>query len=127
VVSFSLMLRTLLLTSYCVGSFQRPVVPRAEWLLDARRGEDVLQTINIRLFYMLSAHVYFVFCETTYLSEHKPSPECHIIHIFVPEELYFSVSSTIPYIGMQQATDQNIHNVHSRILRRIPRCDPLSP
>jgi hypothetical protein len=97
VVSFFLMLRTLLLTSHRVGSFQRPVVPCAEWLLDARRGDDLFQTINIRHFYMLSAHVYLVFGETTYLWEHKPSPECHIMHTFVPKELFFRLLNNSLY------------------------------
>ena len=90
-VSLFLMLRTLLLTSHCIGSFQWPTVPRhgAGWLLDARRGEDLRLRTNIRLFYILSARVYLLFCETTYLSEHRSSPECHIMHTFVPKELFF--------------------------------------
>jgi hypothetical protein len=81
---FFLMLRTVLLTSHCISSFQRPTVPHAGCLLDARCGEDLLRTNNICLFYMLSAHVYLLFCETTYLS-----PECHTMHAFVPKELFF--------------------------------------
>ena len=80
------MFKTLLLTSYCVGSFQRPFVPRAGWLL--MRGEDLLRTNNICLFYMLSAHVHLLFFETTYLLGHKSSPECHTVYTFVLRELF---------------------------------------
>jgi hypothetical protein len=59
-VSPSLMLRTLLLTSYCIGSFQRPTVPRrgAGWLLDVRQ-DDLLRTNN-HLFYILSLLLAFL-------------------------------------------------------------------
>jgi hypothetical protein len=127
VVSLFLMLRTVLLTSNCVGSFQRSTIPRAGWLLDARQDEDLLWTKDIRLFfYILSVDVYLLFCETTYLSEHTSSPEYHTVHTFFPKEL-FLVWLMIPYLGMEQATDQNIHNVHSGILLHTPLCDPLSP
>ena len=44
--------------------------------------------------------------------------------------VFFNISLTIIYLGTQhtqQATDQNIRNDHSGILRYIPRCDPLTP
>jgi hypothetical protein len=66
-------------------------------------------------------------CETTYLSEHEFSPECHIMRTFVPEKLIFFASLTIPYLGTQQDTDQDIRIFHSGILRHIPRYDLLSP
>jgi hypothetical protein len=105
VVSFLFIFRTLLLTSHCVGSFQRPTVPRAGWLLYAasRRSEDLLWTNNICLFYMLSVRD-LLFCETTYLLEHRPSPECHITHSFVLKKLFFPVSLTIPYRRIGQLT-----------------------
>ena len=69
---------------------------------------------------MLSMYV-SLFCETTYLSEHESSPE---FHTFVLEKLFFPVSLMIPYLRMQQVTDQDIRNVHSGILRRILQRDP---
>ena len=55
VVRLFLMLRTLLLTSHCIGSIQQPSVP------SARHGEDLLWTNIVSLFYIFSAHVYFFF------------------------------------------------------------------
>src|SRR5882762_9652918 len=102
VVSFFLILRTLLLTSHCVGSFQRPTVPRAGWLLVARRHEDLLRTKNIFLFYMLSAH------GSCFSVKQPRSINLHqnpIQRILLFQRNYFFVSLRTLYLGTQQATD----------------------
>jgi hypothetical protein len=68
VVSLFLMPREFLLTSHCVGSFQRPTVPSAGWLLDA------------------SAHVFYITVEQPRsISLH---PKSQTRHTFVPKKLF---------------------------------------
>ena len=74
----------------------------------------MLRTNHVSFFYMFSADVYFIFWETSYLSENKFLQESHIKHTFVPKELFFCFVS-IHYLGMQRATDHSNRNAHSGI------------